>query len=118
VAVLIYMRTVPGHPEMRALTRPLLCETQDRNHEFIPVGFTWDGSSAPWIFNGIFPRHRHPIASCRHDWRCGHATNSRERAWADKEFEKDVGKTSWWITKKLGYVGVRIGALFGIGSNF
>lgn len=44
--------------------------------------------------------------------------NAEQRKWADEEFRKDVGETSWWITKQIGYLGVRIGAMFGIGSNF
>jgi hypothetical protein len=103
---------------MRALTQPLGYIDQYGQPQEIPIGFIWDGASAPWIFNRIFPRHRHPVATCKHDWRCGHAKNKKDRAFADKEFEKDVGKTSWWITKKLGYFGVRIGAFFGVGSNF
>jgi len=110
---LIYMRNVEGQPDHRALTAPLVCDD-----EYIPIDFTWDGSSVPRLFQGFFPRHRHPVASCRHDFRCGRAKNKAERAYADKQFEIDVGKTSWKITSKVGYLGVRIGAFFGIGSNF
>jgi len=110
---IIYMRNVPGKPINRALTAPLACGDEE-----IPIGFEWDGSSVPFLFQGFFPRHRHPIASCRHDWRCKNAKNKEDRAFADKEFQKDVGTTSWWITKKAGYYGVRIGAFFGIGNNF
>jgi hypothetical protein len=46
------------------------------------------------------------------------AKNPVDRRFADKEFEKDVGKTSWWLTKKVGYLGVRIGAFLGIGCNY
>ena len=116
--VVIYMRSVPGKPLCRALTRPLKLKTIDNRQTEIPVGFEWDGSSAPWLFNGLFPRHMHPIASCRHDWRCLHAKDWHERKWADKQFEIDVGKTSWWITKKMGYYGVRIGAWLGVGKHY
>lgn len=115
---IIFMRNVPGKPQNRALTAPLICKNMDGTIGHIPAGFEWDGSSVPFIFRGLFPRHDHPIASCRHDWRCGYAKNPEERAWADKEFEKDVGTTSWWITKKIGYIGVRIGAFFGVGTNY
>ena len=115
---LIYMRNVPGKPIHRALTQPLDAVEFDGSAGIVPSGFEWDGSSVPLIFQGIFPRHHHPIASCRHDWRCKHAKTSKERKWADKEFEKDVGSTSWWITKKLGYWGVRVGAIFGVGVNY
>ena len=115
---LIHMRNVPGKPKHRALDRPLPCVDFDGADGFVPQDFEWDGSSVPLIFQGIFPRHNHPIASCRHDWRCRTARNAAERKWADEQFEADVGTTSWWITKKIGYLGVRIGALFGIGCHY
>lgn len=103
---------------MRALSAPLYCTNFDGSDGFVPFDFKWDGSSTPIGFRWLFPKHNHPIASCRHDWRCLNAKNAEERAWADKEFEKDVGTTSWWITKKIGYIGVRTGAMLGIGNNF
>lgn len=106
------MRTVVGKPDMRALTWPLLCKTIDGEDAYIPIDFEWDGSSSPFLVRGIFPRHRHPVASCRHDYRC---RNGVDRAWSDKEFRKDVAATSWPITAWFGYAGVRIGALLGIG---
>lgn len=115
---IIFMRNVPGCAKSRALTAPLVCKNQDGTVGHIPTGFVWDGSSVPFVFRGLFPRHDHPIASCRHDWRCKYARDPSERAWADKEFEKDVGTTSWWVTKKIGYIGVRIGAFFGVGTNY
>ena len=113
---IIHMRNVPGKPNSRALDQPLIYRKMDGKLANIPANFEWDGSSVPFVFQGIFPRHRHPIASCRHDWRCREAMTKEERLFADKEFEKDVGRTSWWITKKIGYVGVRIGAWLGIGT--
>jgi hypothetical protein len=115
---IIYMRSVPDQPNNRALTAPLPAKNFAGEGDFVPIEFTWDGSSVPALFQGIFPRHNHPIASCRHDWRCKNAKNSKERKWADGEFQKDVGTTSWWITKKVGYYGVRVGAFFGIGVNY
>jgi hypothetical protein len=109
----IYMRTVKNKPKNRALTQPLPC-----GDGFVPINFEWDGSSVPWFFQRVFPRHNHPIASCRHDFRCRLAKNDEERKFADKEFKKDVGRTSWKITANIGYIGVRIGAFFGIGSDF
>jgi len=107
------MRNVDVKPKMRALTRPLSCGDDN-----IPIGFMWDGSSVPWFLQGIFHRHRHPVASCRHDFRCKKAKNKADRLYADEQFKIDVKKTSWAITSALGYTGVRIGAFFGIGSNF
>lgn len=115
---IIYMRTVPGEPQMRALTGPLPCKNFDGSDGEVPFNFKWDGSSVPLIFRGLFPRHDHPIASCRHDWRCRNAKSPEERKWADGEFREDVGRTSWWITKQIGYVGVRVGATFGVGVNY
>jgi len=137
---IIYMRTVPGKPNHRALSAPLYCPKQDGSSGLIPFDFEWDGSSSELIsengskikrgllrvlseplnfcMRSVFPRHRHPIASCRHDWRCRKAKTPEERAWADKQFEIDVGTTSWWITKKLGYWGVRIGAMLGVGCRY
>ena len=107
---LIFMRNVPGKPKHRALTRPLPFEKYGGGEGLIPAGYEWDGSSVPFIFQGIFPRHLHPIASCRHDWRCEHAQTLEERRWGDAQFEADVGTTSWWVTKKIGYAGVTIGS--------
>lgn len=115
---IIYMRNVPGKPDHRALIEPLPYKHWDGSIRYISAGFEWDGSSVPFLFQGLFPRHKHPIASCRHDKRCGDAKNKAERKFADQQFELDVGTTSWWITKKMGYAGVRIGAFFGIGSSF
>ena len=112
------MRNVPGRGDLRALTAPLYCQNQDGSNGYVPFGFVWDGSSTPIGLRWLFPKHNHPIASCRHDWRCKCAKNKADRLWADKEFEKDVGRTSWWITKKVGYLGVRTGAFFGVGNNF
>jgi hypothetical protein len=109
----IHMRSVSGKPLNRALDESLDCGEGE-----CEIDFEWDGSSVPWLFRGLFPRHRHPKASCRHDKRCRNAKTKEERAFADKEFRSDVGKTSWKITSTLGYVGVRVGAFFGVGSNF
>ena len=112
------MRNVINTPDNRALDVPLPLIMQDGTMGEVPADFVWDGSSVPWAFQGIFPRHNHPIASCRHDYRCKNAQNAAERKFADEQFQIDVGSTSWWITKKVGYFGVRIGAFLGIGSNF
>ena len=117
---LICMSNVPekDNPHLRRLTDPLIAKKMDGYMEMIPAGFEWDGSSVPYLFQGLFPRHRHPVASSRHDWRCRRAKTRAERRWADEEFRGDVGKTSWWITKQFGYAGVRMGALFGIGCHY
>lgn len=114
---IICMRNVPEkkNPHLRKLTAHLPYLKMGGVMGLIPAGFEWDGSSVPWPFQGMFPRHRHPIASCRHDWRCLHAKTPAERLFADREFKKDVRKTSWWITAQAGYIGVRAGAMLGVG---
>lgn len=114
----IHMRNIPGTDDDRALDAPLPLLMPDGSMGEVPTDFVWNGNSAPRMLSVAFPRHNHPIASCRHDYRCGIAKNAKDRLFADKQFELDVGKTSWWVTKKVGYLGVRIGALFGVGSNY
>ena len=112
------MRNVINTPDNRALDISLPLLMMDGTTSLIPPDFIWDGASVPWAFQGIFPRHNHPIASCRHDYRCKNAQNAAERKFADDQFKIDVGTTSWKITAQVGYIGVRIGAFLGIGSNF
>ena len=115
---ILYHRTVPGKPLHRALTETHPCTMPDGTTEDIPVDFEWDGSSVPGLFRGLFPKWRHPIASCEHDYGCGKAKNQKERKFHDEKFQVNVGHTSWWLTKKVGYYGVRIGAFLGIGNHF
>lgn len=114
----LYMRTVLERPLNRVLTQPHYCLGYDGGQDIIPSDFEWDGSSVPWVFQWIIQRHRHPIASCRHDWRCKKAKSAAERKWADEQYKLDVGSTSWKATAVAGYVGVRIGAAFGVGVNY
>jgi len=115
---LVYMRTVEKKPLHRALTKPLPVTLFDGSLSAVPVGFVSDGSSSG-IFAPIFPKHQHPVAYFRHDYRCQELViNAEQRKWADREFRADVAVTSWWITAQLGYAGVRIGALFGIGKGY
>jgi len=111
-------RTVQGKPLWRALTKARRLLTPDGSIDTIPVDDEWDGSSVPWFLQGTFPRWRHPIASREHDWRCRFAKNREERKFADEMFEVRVGVTSWWITKKVGWLGVRLGAFLGIGVQY
>lgn len=112
----IYMRSVPGQLDVMELTRPLPCGDGE-----IPVGYRSNGASSG-IFRRLlflnFPKWKHPIASFRHDFRCERATSSEDRKFADKRYRIDVGKggTKWEQVK--GYLGVRTGALFGIGSDY
>lgn len=111
----IYMRSVPGKLDVLELTKPLPC-----GNGLIPVEYQWNGASSGVLRKVLilnFPKWKHPIATCRHDWRCEHAKTAEERKFADQMFRKDVGKggTKWEQTK--GYIGVRIGAMFGIGGK-
>jgi len=114
---IIHMSNVPGDWKLRQLDQPLKAVKYGGGVELIPAGFVWNGSSSG-VLAPVFPRHRHPIASCRHDWRCRNAKTKEERAWADREFAKDVGKTSWWVTKQIGYIGARIGVSLGVGCRY
>lgn len=106
----IYMKDVKDHTDMMELTEPLPCGEGE-----VPVGFRWNGSSSGPLRNFPiigFPKWKHPIASCKHDYRCSMATNKEERKIADQLFYKDVEKkgTKWEQIK--GYLGVRFGAIF------
>jgi hypothetical protein len=46
------------------------------------------------------------------------AKNAQERRFADDEYKKDISTTASWLETQLGYAGVRIGSLLGIGNNF
>ena len=94
------------------LTKPLRCGTG-----FIPVGFRWNGASVNPLIRGLFPRWKHPIASCRHDFRCGLAQRHKAlRKRADVLFKQDTGVKGNKFEQVIGYWGVRCGAFFGIGS--
>lgn len=108
----LYCRTLKNKLGYRQLTKPLPC-----GNSYIPTNFVWNGSSSG-LFRGIFPQWKHPIASCRHDWRCALAKNKEERKLADKLFKQDVGIGGTKFEQIIGYIGVRLGAFLGIGNNF
>ena len=112
----IYMRSVPGELDVLELTKPLPC-----GNSMIYPGYRWNGASSGIMRKVVllnFPKWKHPIATCRHDFRCENAKNAEQRAFADKRFRIDVGKggTKWEQVK--GFIGVRIGAMFGVGSSY
>jgi hypothetical protein len=112
----IHCKTVVGETDVRELTEPLPC-----GDGFIPKGYRWDGASVGILrYAGFlaFPRWKHPIASCRHDWRCEKATTRAERHKADKLFMSDIADMSSRWEKFKGYAGVTVGAWFGIGTNY
>lgn len=86
----------------------------------IPVGFVFDGASTPRIFWSIIPPFKlTKRASCVHDWLCKNARNSKDRRRADKIFAealREMGMNP--VRVFLGYVGVRLGALWGAGVYY
>jgi len=112
----IHMQSVPNKLNWLELSRPLPC-----GDSYIPANFRWNGASSGLFEKLIilnFPKWKHPIASCRHDWRCLKARTKKERAIADKLFYNDIGEggTKWEQIK--GYIGVRIGAFFGVAVRY
>lgn len=115
----VYERTIPGKPDWHELLKRLPC-----GDGYVEVGHESDGATVMFMrsipFLG-FPKHKHPIATRRHDKRCEQAAKYKKtnkplyrklRKIADKMFRVDVGKggTKWEQVK--GYAGVRIGAFF------
>lgn len=78
--------------------------------EKIPIKRVWNGATVKGILRWLFPKWKHPIATCRHDERCDAAVTKEERKFADKEFKAGVkrGGTKW--EEHGGYVAVRLGA--------
>jgi hypothetical protein len=117
---ILYYQTVPPlGDKWRELSHPLPCKMWPGydGPEEISAGFRWDGNSTS-ILSPLYPKWNHPIASCRHDYRCWLAKNSAQRKWADGQYRLDVATTGWWITANAGYIGVRAGAMLGIGNSF
>ena len=107
-STILHMRTIPGELNFLITDEPLLC-----GDEYIPPKHKWNGASVGLLEHVPllgFPKWKHPIATCRHDWRCSIAKTKEERAIADTLFRKDIGEggTKWEQTK--GYIGVRIGS--------
>lgn len=115
----IHLESVPGELDWMRLTKPLPC-----GNGYIPKGFKYNGATVgPLRRIPIlgFPKWKHPIATGRHDFRCGLANSYEKRLLADKLFFKDIGRyrtSNLSRIQKLilvgeqyrGYVGVRVGA--------
>lgn len=122
----LYTRT-DNNPDIEVVTMEFVWKDVH-----VPVGFWFDGASAPRIFWGVIPPFkRTKKAACIHDWLCFNAKNKEDRAYADKCFyealsevkviDKVTGKESAGINivrRKLGYWGVRVGAMLGIGVYY
>jgi len=86
----------------------------------VPAGFEWDGASSPSFCSLIIPKaHGTLEASCLHDYLCGKATSKELRQEADRFFMEELEAQGLSRTRsKFGYVGVRVGAFFGVGNNY
>lgn len=116
--VVMHMRTVPEKGDgWRALDKPIPCRMFNGTIGAIPKDFHWDGNSSG-LLAPLFPQWNHPRASATHDYLCSLAKNPEERLFADREFRRLVGTTSWPVTAWLGYAGVRVGAMLGIGVRY
>ena len=103
----------------RVTTAPLPLEMWEgfEPPDEIPADHPWNGNSTG-ILSPLYPRWNHPLASAGHDFRCEKAETTEQRKWADQKYQEEVGRTGWWITKKIGYAGVRIGSFFGVGVRY
>ena len=93
------------------------------NGTYIESGFVWDGASSPGIPIARFlaPKfHKNIKASLVHDWLCRKARNQKERKKADLAYYlmKRYVEEDTEFRCKVGYAGVRAGALIGIGNRF
>ena len=111
--------TIKGKPDWRRLLEELPC-----GDGFVEVGHESDGATVMFMrsipFFG-FPKHKHPIATRRHDKRCEEAAKYKKtdkarykklRKIADQMFKADVGMGGTKFEQLKGYFGVRVGAFF------
>lgn len=86
----------------------------------VPVGFIFDGASTPRLLWSIIPPFKKTMrAACVHDYMCRTARNNGDRKKADQYFLqalKEMGFNP--VRRTLGYIGVRVGAFFGVGNHF
>lgn len=119
--------------------RELTKEYVDDDGEVIPVGWKWDGNSAPRFAYRIVQPFKHLTHSCRHDWDCYKARQlmkqarefadngligtariyrirakklrlAADRRYRDRKIKRE-GKVIGW----LAYGGIRFGSFFGSG---
>ena len=86
----------------------------------VPRGFVFDGASAPRMFWIVIPPFkRTKKAAVIHDWLCSNAKDKEDRLLADKLFFKMLGEAGLSKVRcKMGYYGVRVGAMIGIGVHY
>jgi hypothetical protein len=107
------LSTIKGIVDWRKTLSPLPC-----GDGLIPIGYRYNGASVGPL-RGVFPKWKHPIATGRHDWRCGIADTYKKsnpdmyhklRKFADDQFKIDVAVGGNWWEVHAGYAAVRIGA--------
>lgn len=86
----------------------------------VPAGFKSDGASCPRLFWAIIPPFkRTKKAAFVHDYLCSVAKNKYDRRAADCLFYMILRRNGINIVRAtIGYIGVRIGALIGIGVRY
>ena len=113
----LYTRT-DTNPDIEVTTREY---THEPLGITIPVGFHSDGASTPRFLWAIIPPFKRvKKAAFIHDYLCKRCRNMSDRRISDEIFKdilRDVSKINpvrYW----LGYLGVRLGAMFGVGIYF
>jgi len=112
--------------EWRELLEPIPC-----GHDWIPSGFLWDGASSGRWLSPLIPRWRHPVFSCKHDFRnfliremLRYGMDLKEakrlRKISDQLGREDIllDQKREWVGKTeafIAYYGMRFGALLRIG---
>lgn len=86
----------------------------------VPKNFIYDGASTPRFLWSILPPMQETAeAACLHDYLCRIAKGKEDKALADKMFYRALRLTSMnRVRCILGYLGVRIGGLFGAGIYY
>lgn len=86
----------------------------------VPTGFRFDGATVPRFFWNIIPPFKQTKkASCVHDYLCSIAKTPEDRLEADRLFFTMLREGEVNVVRaSIGYLGVRIGAMFGVGVRY
>ena len=109
----IYCHRSLKDPGYRVLDRPF--------HAYgiiVPIGYRWDGESAPLLFRWLVPKFdRSLMSSCIHDYLCSVAKNEEERRRADEIYRHMLIDAEQYSKQRAewAYRGVRVGAFWGTG---
>jgi len=107
----IVSRVEPYDIDMMVLLAPIPC-----GDHWIPALYKWNGASVGPL-RWLFPKWKHPVATCRHDYRCQKAKYWYQRKIADVLFYRDVGVRGTKYEQIIGYTGVRLGALWALATG-